>query len=74
MIKHEVPGTGINLKQFFEASIDALQNDWRFSQISNQTIRRNCALVQRTRTDPTLTKRAVADAARTLTALWRTQS
>jgi hypothetical protein len=51
MIKHEVLGTGINLKQFFEASIYALQNHCRFSHISNQTIRRNRALVQRTRTD-----------------------
>jgi hypothetical protein len=74
MIKHEVLRTGVNLKEFFEASVDALQNDGKPSRNCKQTIRRNCALVQRTRTDPTLTKRAVADAARTLTALWRTQS
>ena len=72
MIKHEVLGTGINLRQFFEASIDALQNDCRFSHISNQPIRRNCALVQRTRTDQSLANRALTDAARALTALWRT--
>jgi hypothetical protein len=72
MIKHEVRRTGVNLKEFFEASVDALQNDSKSSRISNQTIRRNCALVQRTRTEPALTNRALADAARTLTALWRT--
>jgi hypothetical protein len=72
MIKHEVLGTGINLKQFFEASVDALQNDCRFSHISNQTSHRNCALVQRTQTDRSLANRALADAASALTALWRT--
>jgi hypothetical protein len=72
MIKHELLGAGVNLKQFFEASIDALQDDYRFSHISNQTIRRNCALVQRSRADRPLANRALTDAARALTALWRT--
>ena len=72
MIKHEVMGKGINLKQFFEASIDALQDDCRFLHIGNQTIRRNCTLVQRTRTYRSPANRALTDAAKALTALWRT--
>jgi hypothetical protein len=63
---------GIDLKQFFEASVDALQNDRGSAEIGNQAVRHNCPLVERARIGGSLTNRALADAARALTALWET--
>jgi hypothetical protein len=63
---------GIDLKQFFEASVDALQNDRGYAEIGNQKVRHNCPLVERGRIRGNLTNRALADAARALTALWDT--
>ncbi len=57
----------IDLKKFFEASVGALQN-------GNQASHTNRALVRRAGTEPTLRSRAVTDAARALTALWRMQA
>jgi hypothetical protein len=72
MAKQETFGAGVDLKQFFEASVGALQNVHSSRELANRTIRHNRALVERTRMDGTLTNRALADAARALTALWKT--
>ena len=72
MAKQEAFGAQIDLRQFFEASVGALQNVGRSSEIAGQTIRHNRALVQRTQMDGTRTNRVLADAARALTALWKT--
>jgi hypothetical protein len=72
MAKQGAFGAQIDLKQFFEASVGALQNVHRSGEVANQTIRHNRALVERTRMDVNLTNRALADAARALTALWKT--
>jgi hypothetical protein len=72
MTKQAVLGTGIDLKQFFEASVDALQYDGESPDTGSRAIRQNGALVQRNRMNGTPEKRALADAARALTALWRT--
>jgi hypothetical protein len=71
MTKHGVLGGRMDLKHFFEASVDALQDDSGSTETGNRANGRNCALVPRTR-DTGLTNRALADAARALTALWRT--
>ena len=70
MMKHRVSGAQLDLKQFFEASVNALQT-YGVTEKSSQTIRHNCALVQRTQTSGARTNRAMADAARALSALWR---
>ena len=70
MMKDRVSGAQLDLKQFFEASVNALQTCGA-TEIGRQTIRHNRALVQRTQTTGSRTNRAVADAARALSALWR---
>jgi hypothetical protein len=67
-------GSGMDLKEFFEASVSALQSEGKSLETRSRTDRRNRALVNRTATDDTLKKRAVADAARALTALWKLQT
>lgn len=66
MIKQEAFSSGIDLKEFFEASVSALQNERK--SIANR------AIVDRNGTNETLKKKAVADAARALTALWKAQT
>jgi hypothetical protein len=66
MIKQEAFSCGIDLKEFFEASVSALQNERK--SIANR------AIVDRNGTNVTLKKKAVADAARALTALWKAQT
>ncbi len=74
MTKKYFSGTPVDLKQFFEASIRALQNDKEPLRIGNQGVRRNSPLVQKTQIDWSPGNRAVADAAKALTALWRMQN
>jgi hypothetical protein len=69
MTKQETVGSGINLKQFFEASVRALQSESKTSGVQD----RRRALVPRTAPGETQQRRAVADAARALTALWKMQ-
>jgi len=69
--KQEVVSSRVNLLQLYEASVGARQNDRQSIKTEDQTVQRNCTLVQRTAIDGTLRKRAVADAARALTALWK---
>jgi hypothetical protein len=69
MAKQAAFGPRMDLKQFFEASVDALQNV-RAAETDIQTIRHNRSLVERTRIDG-LTNRALGDAARALAVLWR---
>jgi hypothetical protein len=72
MAKQEAFGERIDLKQFFEASVGALQNVHKSTEVASQTIRHHRALVERPRMNVTSTNRALADAARALTALWKT--
>jgi hypothetical protein len=67
MTKQQGSSSPSDLKQVFEVSISALQE----SKSVEPTVRGNRALVERAVTDETLKKRAVADAARALTALWK---
>ena len=67
MTKPEGPSSPSDLKQVFEVSINALHEG---SKSVEPTVR-NRALVQRAVADETLKKRAVANAARALTALWK---
>jgi hypothetical protein len=69
--KHEVVRAGVDLKEFFEASICALQHDGEALKTADLAKGRNRPLVVRTRTDASATRRTVADAARALTAMWR---
>ena len=62
----------VDLKQFFEASVDALQNAGNLSRTSDPAVRRSSALVRRGAVDATLRARALSDAARALAALWKT--
>lgn len=71
--KQEIVCSRVNLKQLFEASVGALQNDSQSIKTRDQTVQRNRTLVQRPAIDGTLRKRAVADAARALAALWKMQ-
>jgi hypothetical protein len=61
----------IDLKQFFEASMDALRNAGKPPRSGDPALRRNSALVPRVSVDATLRTRALADAARALTTLWK---
>ncbi len=63
---------GIDLKQFFEASVDALQDNRGSAETGNLAVRHNRPLVERGRIGGNPTDRALADAARALTALWGT--
>jgi hypothetical protein len=82
MTKNEVSAAGsvgIDLKEFFEASVGALQAEMESTKVSGPIIsrpivRRNCALVQRNPLSGNVRNRAVSDAARALTALWKTQT
>jgi hypothetical protein len=73
MTKPDAAIPGMNLKQFFEASVSALQNEGKSIDTRNRAHQRNRALVSRTASDESLKKRAVADAAKALAALWRMQ-
>jgi hypothetical protein len=73
MTKHEASNSAIDLKQFFEASLRTLNKESRSVETKTSAVQRNCALIQRAATDEILEKRAVADAARALTALWKMQ-
>ena len=65
-------GEQVDLKEFFEASMGALQQDGELLKDGDKN-RRNRPLVQRTKTDSSSVQRAVSDAARALTAMWRPQ-
>jgi hypothetical protein len=73
MIKPQAFGSGIDVKQFFEASVSALRHESKSVETGNRTDR-NRTLVQRTATDDILNKRALADAASALTVLWKMQT
>jgi hypothetical protein len=73
MIKPQAFGSGIDVKQFFEASVSALRHESKSVETGNRT-NRNRTLVQRTATDDILNKRALADAASALTVLWKMQT
>ena len=68
MTKQEGSSSSRDLKQVFEVAISALHEE---SKSVEPTVRGNRALVQRAVTAETLKKRAVVDAARALTALWK---
>ena len=74
MLKREGFGSGIDLKEFFEASVTALRDESKSGEMRGRVDQRNCGLVQRPSTGETLNKRALADAARALTALWKMQA
>jgi len=74
MPKHEGFGSGIDLKEFFEASVTALRDESKSGEMRGRVDQRNCGLFQRPSTGETLNKRALADAARALTALWKMQA
>jgi len=69
MAKQQGLSSRIDAKQFFEASVRALRSE---SEAIDRN--RNRAIVQRSATDESQKKRAVADAARALTALWKMQT
>ena len=71
--RREVLGEQVDLKEFFEASMGALQQDGELLKDGDKANRRNRPLVQRTKTDSSSVQRAVSDAARALTAMWRPQ-
>jgi hypothetical protein len=71
--KQEVLGAGVDLKEFFEASIGALQEEKKGLKADDRAKRRNRPLVRRPNTDSSSVQRAVTDAARALTAMWRPQ-
>jgi len=73
MIKPQAFGSGIDVKQFFEASVSALRHESKSVETGNRT-NRHRTLVQRTATDDILNKRALADAASALTVLWKMQT
>ena len=74
MINPQAFGSGIDVKQFFEASVSALRHESKSVETRNRTNQRNRTLVQRTATDDILNKRALADAASALTVLWKMQT
>lgn len=71
MTKQEDFGSRVDLKQFFEASISALQHEGGAERKETRADLRHAALVQRAATVATPKNRAVADAARALAALWK---
>jgi hypothetical protein len=71
MTKREGLGSGINLKQFYEASVRALQSESKTANSQDRAAERKRALVQRTAPGETLKRRAMANAAEALTALWK---
>ena len=72
MKEQEVHGVQVDLKQFFEASVRALLNDSQSAVNMAQGLQRSTAVVQRSLIEDAMRKRAEADAARALTALWKT--
>lgn len=70
MNKQDTFGAGLDLKRFFEASVGALKSDGDSSD-SLQPAQRNGPLVPRTGIGRTPRSRAVSDAARALSALWK---
>jgi hypothetical protein len=72
MPKHKAMTAGINLKEFFEASIDSLQDDSEGLETCQRVKRRNRPLIQRKQTVES-PRQTVAVAARALTALWGLQ-
>lgn len=74
MKKQSTLGSQVDLKQFFKASVMALQNDGRPPAGKGQAVQRNSALVQRTLTERTPNDGALAHAARALTALWKVKN
>ena len=74
MTKQETFRSRVDLQQFFEASVNAVQQGSESLGIANRTGQRNAALVQRAATSENLKNRAVADAARALAALWKIQT
>ena len=68
----EVKGVQGDLKQFFEASVRALLNDSQSAVNMGQGLQRSSAVVQRSLIEGAMRKRAEADAAKALTALWNT--
>ena len=73
MEKHAALISPVNLKQFFEASVDALQNAGKTTKSGDRADRRSSALVERGAPDITLRTRALTHAARALTILWKTK-
>jgi hypothetical protein len=74
MTKQEAFSSRVDLKQFFEASISALQHENRPPGKADHTDQRRVSLIQRAASNDTLKNRAVADAARALAALWKIQT
>lgn len=64
----------VDLKQFFEASLDALGNGRNLKKTPDRNIARNVPLFQRAGNDGMLGKRALTDAANALAALWKIQA
>lgn len=75
MIKDKGFGARLNLKQFFNASVGALESQTESGVAGDRMLRRNCALVQRNPEGGSLrrSERAIADAAKALTTLWKMQ-
>ena len=63
--------SGVDLKRFFEASVGALQSAADPTTIANPTARGRSSLVPRSVVDGAFGRRALADAARALTTLWK---
>jgi hypothetical protein len=74
MMKRPTFSSRIDPKQFFEASVHALREESKSVESRCATGLRSRALVQRITPDEILRKRAVADAARALSILWKAQT
>jgi hypothetical protein len=70
MTNQEAFGSGVNLKEFFEASTNAIQIDSPVAATSSCAQRRQSALVPRGVRGEIHNRRAVTDAAKALSALW----
>jgi hypothetical protein len=71
MKKQNALSVGLDLKEFFEASVDALDSDSRAPKTPDQIIARNHPLFHRSGNEEQLRTQAVAHAAKALTALWK---
>jgi len=74
MKKQAVHNSPVDLKQFFEASVDALGSGGDGKKASDRNIVRNHPLFRRAGTDGRPGKRALTDAANALAALWKIQA
>lgn len=74
MTKQEAFSSRVDLKQFFVASISALQHENSSPGMTEHTDQRHVALVHRAASNDTLKNRAAAHAARALAALWKIQT